>query len=431
MTRARDLSKIVNNKMTVFKYTATASQTTFTGADDNSATLSYNPNSIIVTYNGIVLENVSEYTATNGTSIVLATGATVGSEVNVIAFEDLAYSGVMPTTGGTFSGDVTIDGAFTSKGIDDNADATTINIDTSENVSLDGAPPASSDNGNLTLKGASTLNWTTHQANIATNATFNSAWKYITTNFATLFTQSSGGFRFYTAGSDTAGNNISWNQKVTILNDGKVGIGINTPTAPLHIESPDNSDIMRMTVTGNEMWAIRGESGSGSNDFLGLGIAGGVQAMYWNEAGEVQAPSQPSFYAYPTTVSTSLVGTGAWQVLPFNATGWDIGNNYSTTNKRFTAPVAGRYLFTWMCQLENANTVVWAYLYPSINGSRSQNRAKGLSYADFKMQPNYHTEQGAWIMNLAAGDYIQLEYIASGSAKDFKTESHWSGMLLG
>ena len=55
MTRARDLSKIVNNKMTVFKYTATASQTTFTGADDNSATLSYNPNSIIVTYNGIVL----------------------------------------------------------------------------------------------------------------------------------------------------------------------------------------------------------------------------------------------------------------------------------------------------------------------------------------------------------------------------------------
>ena len=169
MTRARDLSKIVNNKMTVFKYTATASQTTFTGADDNSATLSYNPNSIIVTYNGIVLENVSEYTATNGTSIVLATGATVGSEVNIIAFEDLAYSGVMPTTGGTFSGDVTIDGAFTSKGIDDNADATTINIDTSENVSLDGAPPASSDNGNLTLKGASTLNWTTHQANIATN----------------------------------------------------------------------------------------------------------------------------------------------------------------------------------------------------------------------------------------------------------------------
>ena len=113
MTRARDLSKVVNNKMTVFKYTATASQTTFTGADDNSATLSYNPNSIIVTYNGIVLENVSEYTATNGTSIVLTTGATVGSEVNIIAFEDIAYSGVMPTTGGTFTGPVTYNSTFT------------------------------------------------------------------------------------------------------------------------------------------------------------------------------------------------------------------------------------------------------------------------------------------------------------------------------
>ena len=59
MTRARDLSKIVNNKMTVFKYTATAAQTRFTGADDNAATLSYNPNSIIVT---LSLIHISEPT---------------------------------------------------------------------------------------------------------------------------------------------------------------------------------------------------------------------------------------------------------------------------------------------------------------------------------------------------------------------------------
>ena len=408
MTRARDLSKIVNNKMTVFKYTATSNQTTFTGADDNSATLAYNPNSIIVTYNGIVLENVSEYTATNGTSIVLTSGATVGAEVNIIAFEDMAYSGAMPTTGGTFSGDVTFGGE----------------------ISTDGAPPASTDSGNVTIKGASTLNWTTHQANIAANATFNSAWKYITTNFATLFTQSSGGFRFYTAGSDTAGNNISWNQKVTILNDGKVGIGINTPTAPLHVQTADNSDIMRMTVTGNEMWAVRGESGAGSRDYLSLGIAGGTQAARWHEDGIVQQPSQPGFYAYPS-VGSYATPVSAWATINFNTTGWNTGNHYDTSNFKFTAPISGKYLITWKIQLENANQPTWIYAYPVVNGSRSVQRTKGVSFSDFKVTPDYHTESGAWIMNLAYNDYVRFDIHTNGASKDFKGESHWSGILLG
>ena len=395
MTRARDLSRAVNNKMTVFKYTATANQTTFTGADGNGATLAYDPNSIIVTYNGIILESVSEYTATNGTSVVLATGATVGSEVNIIAFEDLAYSGVMPTTGGTFTGNVNVNG----------------------NVGVGTSSP----DRNLHVKKTDTG---------GTVAKFeNSAGSSFIEMASSAGGGANGGYIEYNATKDFKFAPGDTNRMV-IKADGKVGIGIEAPQAPLHIEAPDNSELMNFTVTGNERWALRGESGSGSNDFLGLGIAGGVQAMYWNEAGEVQAPSQPSFYAYPTTASTSILANSSWQVLPFNAVGWDIGNNYDTTNKRFTAPVAGRYLFTWMCQLENANTVTWAYLYPSVNGSRAQNRGKGVSYSDFKMQPNYHTEQGAWIMNLAAGDYISLDYIGSGSAKDFKTESHWTGILL-
>ena len=424
MTRARDLSRAVNNKMSVFKYTATAGQTTFTGADGGGATLAYDPNSMIVTYNGIILESTSEYTATNGTSVVLTTGAEVGAEVNILAFEDVAYSGVMPTTGGTFTGAVTVDGAFTSKGIDDNADATTINIDTSENVSLDGAPPASSDNGNLTLKGGSTLNWTTHQANITTNATFNSAWKYITTNFATLFTQSSGGFRFYTAGSDTAGNNISWNQKVTILNDGKVGIGINTPTAPLHVQTADNSDIMRMTVTGNEMWALRGESCSGSNDFLGLGIAGGVQAMYWNEGGAVQKPSNPCAIWGNNSGSDIELHTASWLTIPLGYSGFNIGGHYNTSTYRFTAPVAGVYHVWFSGEFTVPTTTIWTYLVPLINGSTTANvNNKGNNFSDFNTPANaYHQHAQTWYLRLAEGDYF---YFGSrGSGGSIKAKSY-------
>ncbi len=71
--------------MVEYEYTATAGQTTFTGADDNALTLSYTAGSIIVTLNGVVLD-ASDYTASNGNSVVLAVGAAAGDELNVRAF---------------------------------------------------------------------------------------------------------------------------------------------------------------------------------------------------------------------------------------------------------------------------------------------------------------------------------------------------------
>jgi hypothetical protein len=78
--------------LVVYQYTATASQTTFSGTDNNALTLGYTVGSILVTLNGAILENGSEYTATSGTSVVLASGATAGDELNVYAFStfDLA-----------------------------------------------------------------------------------------------------------------------------------------------------------------------------------------------------------------------------------------------------------------------------------------------------------------------------------------------------
>ena len=62
---------------TRFLYTATASQTTFSGADTQNLTLSYSDSNFIdVHQNGVLLKIVDDYTATSGTSVVLGTGAT-------------------------------------------------------------------------------------------------------------------------------------------------------------------------------------------------------------------------------------------------------------------------------------------------------------------------------------------------------------------
>ena len=76
----------VNGTVDRFKYTATASQVTFTGADDNANTLAYDAGFLDVYLNGIKLVNGSDFTASSGTSIVLTTGATVSDILEVIAY---------------------------------------------------------------------------------------------------------------------------------------------------------------------------------------------------------------------------------------------------------------------------------------------------------------------------------------------------------
>lgn len=74
----------LRNTFTFFEYTATAGQTTFSGNDNNSATLGYTVNQIMVFLNGIRLES-SDYTASNGTSVVLTEPAAVSNDLTVVS----------------------------------------------------------------------------------------------------------------------------------------------------------------------------------------------------------------------------------------------------------------------------------------------------------------------------------------------------------
>ena len=91
----------------LYEYTATSGQITFSGADDNSASLSYSVGNIQVVMNGIVLDP-SDFTATSGTSVVLASGAATGDLVNIYAFKSFTVADtVSASAGGTFAGNIT------------------------------------------------------------------------------------------------------------------------------------------------------------------------------------------------------------------------------------------------------------------------------------------------------------------------------------
>ena len=135
-----------------YQYTATSNQTAFTGSDINSKTLAFDNGSLIdVLLNGVVLKPTTDYNTSTANTVTLVSGATTSDEVMIIVYDVFALSDAMPKTGGTFTGAVTHTGAFTSVGIDDNADATSITIDSDENVGIGTTSP----DGALHVKGIS------------------------------------------------------------------------------------------------------------------------------------------------------------------------------------------------------------------------------------------------------------------------------------
>jgi len=121
MSRSRDISK--GTTRTEFVFTATDGQTTFS-TDDSSTALAYVVGKIDVFLNGVRLAP-ADFTATNGTSIVLASGASTSDVMLVVAYgtfqvADLSAAltsaldlGANKLTGSAIeldcSGDITID----------------------------------------------------------------------------------------------------------------------------------------------------------------------------------------------------------------------------------------------------------------------------------------------------------------------------------
>ena len=111
-----------------FVYQATAGQTSFSGSDADSKTLTYTDSLYLDVYqNGVLLKPGTDYTATTGTSVVLVTGASLNDVVEMVAYDtfgvantytktesDTRYpfkgnNSIIRLNGQTISADITID----------------------------------------------------------------------------------------------------------------------------------------------------------------------------------------------------------------------------------------------------------------------------------------------------------------------------------
>ena len=93
-----------------FLYTATAGQTTFSGSDSQSNTLSYADNNGLDCFqNGVLLKGGgADYTATTGTSVVLTTGASVNDVIEILVYDVFAIADHVKKSGDTMTGSLNL-----------------------------------------------------------------------------------------------------------------------------------------------------------------------------------------------------------------------------------------------------------------------------------------------------------------------------------
>ena len=111
-----------------FVYQATAGQTSFSGSDADSKTLTYTDSLYMdVEQNGVLLKPGTDYTATTGTTVVLVTGASLNDVVEMVVYDafsvadsytksqaDTRYpfkgnNSIIRLNGQTITADITID----------------------------------------------------------------------------------------------------------------------------------------------------------------------------------------------------------------------------------------------------------------------------------------------------------------------------------
>jgi hypothetical protein len=155
-------------------------------------------------------------------------------------------------------------------------------------------------------------------------------------------------------------------------------------------------------------------------------------ALAIDSSGRVTTPYQPAFSAGHNSNAFNT-SSGSAQVI-YNHKMFDIGNNYNTSNGRFTAPVSGTYVFNHTATSRQASSIVFEVKVYQNGTERKRMFSKGPSAS--------HGTSTTVMLYCSAGDYIESRgYWGTGvnlsgnldlnASVGQGTASSFSGYLIG
>ena len=148
--------------------------------------------------------------------------------------------------------------------------------------------------------------------------------------------------------------------------------------------------------------------------------------MIIDGSGRVTKPYQPSFAAFQATANYTA-GSGYGKMIA-DGTRWNEGNHYSTSNSRFTAPIAGVYHFTAHVNSYSidADYLLAIVFYVNNSSYVMGNRFYSRGGSDLVASMS-HT------MKLDANDFVEVWWYSNDPSHGFSSGAVWntfSGFLV-
>jgi hypothetical protein len=100
-----------------FQFTATGSETSVSGTDDNGRTITFQDGKYVDVYlNGVLLSDNTDYNTSTANTVGGLTALSASDLMEIVSYDIFSVADVVPSSGGTFSGNVTAASDFTVSG---------------------------------------------------------------------------------------------------------------------------------------------------------------------------------------------------------------------------------------------------------------------------------------------------------------------------
>jgi hypothetical protein len=286
--------------------------------------------------------------------------------------------------------------------------------------------------------------------------------KYSTDAFAGIGYDNSTGLKFYvnSATSDVVG---AANHAMTILDNTNVGIGTQTPSSKLTVDSGTTNTAysptsfntasqikINVASTQNNYAGIQFTHAGNTEGFIGLvrtsttvsdadfviqsytTSVGYTEKLRIDKAGTVTMPYQPAF---------TVMGSGSWTAMSSASTvlvtGWSTvtqrgGANFVSSTGKFTAPVAGWYMFTFQSYTRvdspSTGSHIYVRIYKNGAGFGSTGNIQHYGNAGDADTGTSHSS----LIQMAANDYVQAAFRAESTGCSYHHGSqNFTGYLVG